>query len=203
LEKEPGNTTAEESEQSKQESRHPKKGWLRKHFIDPLVGSANPPWFDARGIALGLFIGAGFPLGTHTISLGLLRLLFRYNVVVAFAFTFVNNPVTILPMYYGFYWLGCVILGDPALMSMEDFHKLIHPMISAGHFWEAVKEFLALGADLLLKWTIGAAIASGVIAAIGYAVGYWLLRKRCLNKARKLGTTYEKLVKELESSVKA
>lgn len=201
MEKETAHTTDEELKETQKQADNPKKGWLRKHFIDPLVGSANPPWFDARGMAVGLFIGAGFPLGTHTISLGLLRLLFRYNVVVAFAFTFINNPITLLPMYYGFYWLGCVILGDQALMSMDDFHKMIHPMITAGHFWEAVREFLALGADLLLKWTIGAFICSSIIAATGYVAGYWLLRKRCLKKARKLGMTYEKLVKELESSV--
>ncbi len=201
MEKETAHITEEESSQSEKQAHSRPKGWLRKHFLDPLIGSANPPWFDARGIAVGLFIGAGFPLGTHTISLGLLRLLFRYNVVVAFAFTFVNNPITLLPMYYGFYWLGCAILGDQALMSMSDFHKLIHPMINADHFWEAVREFVALGADLLLKWAIGALICSSVIAAIGYVVGYWLLRKRCLRKARKLGMTYEKLVKELESAV--
>ena len=82
--------------QKSKEQGDSSKSWLRKRFLDPLIASANPPWFDSRGIAVGLFVGMGVPIGLHMLTLGLLRLIMRYNVVVAFAFTFVNNPITII-----------------------------------------------------------------------------------------------------------
>ena len=44
----------------------PKRGGvLRKYFLAPLLSSSNPPWFDARGIAAGLAIGFGIPVGAR------------------------------------------------------------------------------------------------------------------------------------------
>ena len=87
--------------------------WVRKYFLEGFVGSMNPPWFDARGIAVGLAVGFGVPLGGQIVVLALLRTLFRFNSVVAFAFTWVNNPFSIIPLYYGYYYFGARLLNRP------------------------------------------------------------------------------------------
>ncbi len=176
-------------------------GWLKRAFIDPITRTVNPPWYDARGIAIGLFVGIGVPLGLHMVSLALLRFALRYNVVVAFAFTFVNNPITLIPMYYGFYWWGSHLTGTPPAMTIHDFRHLMDPIIQAPNFWEAVQRFMSLGVDLLFKWAVGAMLFAGIVSVTSYFISYWLLMKRCLRHARKVGVSYKKLVGELEQSL--
>jgi uncharacterized protein len=184
-------------------SKLKKPGFIRRRLIEPFIKSVHPPWFDARGIAMGMFVGLGVPIGLHMLTLGLARLAFRYNSAIAIAVTFVNNPVTLIPMYYGYYYLGSVVLGVRVAMSLEDFSLMMHPIIHADHFGGSARQFLALGGELLLRWTIGSLIFSGIVTAISYAVGYSLLKKRCMRKARKCGTTYEEFTKRLEASMKS
>lgn len=175
---------------------------LRKNLVEPLASSVHPPWFDARGIGIGLFVGFGIPVGAQIIFLGLLRLVFRFNSVMAFAFTWVNNPITLLPMYYGFYCLGSVVLGHSPVMSVEEFRNLLRPILHAGYFWDSMCSFLYLGGDLLVRWCVGALVVGATAGMVGYVVGYRARKKRCGRKARQMGITYENLVRRLESKAK-
>jgi uncharacterized protein len=176
-------------------------GALRKYFLDPLLSSSNPPWFDARGIAAGLAIGFGIPVGAQMLCLGIARLLIRFNILVAFAFTWVNNPITLIPMYYGYYYLGSLILGRSEMMTLEGFHQLMDPVTRSGHFWQSLRAFAHLGADIVLRWAIAAVVVAILSGILGYAVGYFVQSRRCIRKARRMGISYEKLVAELEKSM--
>lgn len=171
---------------------------LRKYFVEPFVSSKSPPWFDARGVALGLFIGFGIPLGAQMVCLGLLRLVMRFNIVIAFAFTWVNNPLSLLPMYYGYYVLGSLLLGKPAVMSAADFRELMEPILHAQYFWNSVHGFVVLGGDLLVRWSLAAVSIAIPTAIIGYLVSYRVQRARWIRRAEKLGITYRKLLQQLE-----
>jgi len=185
-----------------QSPTHETAGFLRRYFVDPLVRSRNPPWFDARGIAAGLAIGFGVPVGAQMVCLGVARLLIRFNTLIAFTFTWVNNPVTLIPMYYGYYYLGSIILGKPEVMTLEGFHQLMHPVTKAGYFWQSLRAFAYLGVDLVLRWATAAAILSIGAGTLGYVVGHIVQTRRCARRARKLGMSYERLVAELEKSLK-
>jgi len=174
---------------------------FRKYFVDTFMSSRNPPWFDARGVAVGLFIGLGIPLGIQMIVLGLLRLLFRFNTIVAFACTWVNNPFSVIPMYYGYYCLGSLMLGKPAIMSAEDFQSLMLPILHADYFWVSVQAFLYLGCDMVVRWVVAALTVSAACGVIGYVASFRLWRRGCKKNAKQLGITYEKLLSELESAV--
>jgi uncharacterized protein (DUF2062 family) len=152
---------------------------------------------------MGLFVGLGLPIGTHTLILGLVRIFWRYNVIVAFAFTFVNNPITLIPMYYGFYVLGSEITGSHAAMSVVEFKALMAPIIEAGHFVETVRRFVALGADILLKWTVGALLFSTPVAVVSYVVGFRYLKGRCERRAASMGITYDELIARMEADLRS
>jgi uncharacterized protein (DUF2062 family) len=151
-------------------------------------------------MGVGLFVGFGIPVGGQVVSLALLRMLFRFNSMVAFAFTWVNNPITLLPMYYGFYCLGSIILGRPVLMNADDFRNLMCPILHAAYSVECVRSFLYLGGDLLQRWALGALTVGAVTGIVGYVIGYRVRKRRCRRKARQLGITYENLVKRLEAN---
>jgi uncharacterized protein (DUF2062 family) len=174
---------------------------IKKYLVEPFKSSNNPPWFDARGVAFGLLIGFGIPLGAQMVFLGLLRLILRFNVVIAFAFTWVNNPISVIPMYYAYYVLGSVILGKPAVMTLADFHDLMRPVLHAQYFFNSVHAFMILGVDLLMRWFLAAVSIAIPAAVVGYFISHRVQRKRCRRKAEKLGITYRKLVQQLEKEL--
>lgn len=176
-------------------------GIVRRYFVKPLVGSTSPPWFDARGVAVGLAVGFGLPIGTQMLCLGVLRVIFRFNFLIAFAFTWVNNPITLLPMYYGYYCLGSVMLGKPVVMTPEAFRELMHPVMYAGHFWASIQAFAGLSLDVVARWAVSAATVGTASGILGYVLGYYAQRRRCLLRARRMGMSYEKLLNELERSL--
>ena len=137
-------------------------------FVDPFIRSQNPPWYDARGVFVGLFVGTGIPLGAQTICLGLLRLIVPFNLIVAFAFTWVNNPISVGPMYYGFYLVGSFLLHRPPVRDFHEFYLLISPILDAKHFGDACVQFMTLGGDILLRWAIGSFIVATPLGLAGY-----------------------------------
>jgi uncharacterized protein (DUF2062 family) len=175
---------------------------LNRHFLEPF-SSVNPPWFDARGAAVGLAIGFGCPVGAQMVTLGLLRTVFKFNLPAAFAFTWVNNPLTVIPMYYAYYYFGSLCLGQPPLLTPEALKGLMHPILKMGYFWSAFHGFVSIGWEFLTRWSVMAALVAFVSATLGYFSVYRLQKGRCLRRAREIGMSYERLVEALENRVKA
>lgn len=150
---------------------------------------------------MGLMIGFGVPIGCQMLMLALLRLCLRFNAITAFAMTWVNNPFSLLPLYYVYYYLGSLILHRPVAMGVEDFRSLMQPIIHAGYFWGSVQAFLLISWDILERWTVSAAIFAVVAGFIGYAVAYNIQKKRCKRRALEMGMSYERLVLKLENAV--
>jgi uncharacterized protein len=194
---------AEKDEPLRPASRPTVLHWLWSklygHLIEPLVGSRNPPWYDARGVAIGVIVGFGTPVGAHTAAVCLLRLAFRFNFVAALAFTWVCNPFNVIFLYYGYYHLGSFLLGRSPNMDFHMFERLILPITEKGHFWEALSEFLQLSQDLLARWFVAAAFIAAVSGVIAYVFTRYFQTQRCKRTAKKLGIEYEKLVKDLET----
>ncbi|MFH1112420.1 MAG: DUF2062 domain-containing protein, partial [Pseudomonadota bacterium] len=141
---------------------------LRKRLLEPLAVSDNPPGVDALGVALGLLIALGLPMGGHTVALCLLRLFFRFNVVVAFAFTWIVNPFTVIPLYYGYYYVGSLISGGQSIMGAGGFQKAMEPIIHSQHFLEALRQFALLDLQVLKRWAITAMMVSVPVSVLGY-----------------------------------
>ena len=172
--------------------------WFEKYFIRPLVSSRNPPWFDARGVAVGLAIGLGVPLGAQMICLGLLRLVLKFNSLLAFTCTWINNPLSVIPMYFGYYCLGSWLMREPALMDVHDFETIMKPLMSADYFWESAHAFSYLGLEILARWSVGAVVVAAIAGILGYVLSYRIQKARCTRKAQKLGLSYDKLLQQLE-----
>jgi uncharacterized protein (DUF2062 family) len=63
-----------------------------------------------RAFALGLLISF-VPIPVHFLLATVLALTLRLNVPAAIVGTFLANPLTMVPMYMGAYWVGCSLLG--------------------------------------------------------------------------------------------
>jgi uncharacterized protein len=198
-------TSALDGERSKSSESWPNPGiWARcrsavyRNVIEPLVISRNPPWFDARAVAVGLVIGFVIPVGGQLACLGLLRTVYRFNTIVAAVFTLVSNPVNMIPLYYGYYCLGSVVLCRPIAMNFEAFDKLIHPVMDKEWFWEALAAFLDLGKEFLVRWIVAAVLLAVVFGVLGYVVTFSIQKRRCRRAAEKMGLEYEGYLRQLE-----
>jgi uncharacterized protein (DUF2062 family) len=180
-------------------------GWCRKKaydtFVAPLVVSRHPPWYDARGVSLGLIVGIGVPVGTQIVTLGLLRTVSRFNFLVAVAFSFVCNPLNMIPLYYGYYRLGAFIMGHGAGMDFAVFNKMMNPVTDSTYFWEAATAFAHLGTEILLAWCIAAVLLSVVFGTLGYLVTLKIQHVRCARRAAKMGIEYEKFLQQQEDQL--
>lgn len=100
----------------------PKPEELRKNrFIAMFAPFLADPrlWYLNRGALLrAIFIGimcAFFPLpGQMPLAL-IGALIFRANIPMSIALTWLTNPLTALPVYWFAYWVGAVLLGEPAI----------------------------------------------------------------------------------------
>lgn len=151
---------------------------LRKYVLDPLALSGNPPRVDALGVAIGLLVALGIPIGAHTLTLALVRPFVRYNVGLAFAMTWIVNPFTIIPLYTAYYYVGSLILGGSQRIGIDQFREALRPIIHADHFMADLKQFLFLDLEILAQWAIAASIVSIISALAGYVITYRILVRR-------------------------
>jgi uncharacterized protein (DUF2062 family) len=115
----------------------------------------------SRAFALGLAI-AFVPIPVHFLLATVLALSLRLNVPAAIFGTFLANPLTMVPMYMGAYWIGSHLLGITT-----------HP-IAFTMTWDW------LTTSLLPIWKpflLGCLVLSAIAALIGYALlgGIWHL----------------------------
>ncbi len=85
----------------------------------PLKRSMHAPEYTARGVAVGLIwaftptIGIQMPLVFITWLIARKLLRWNFSVIIAMAWTWVTNVVTMVPIYYVFYLTGQVMIARP------------------------------------------------------------------------------------------
>ncbi len=173
---------------------------IYSNCIKPLLSSHHSPSYDATSVSIGLVVGFIIPVGGQLLFLGLLRLLFPFNYIVAAGFTFVSNPLNMIPLYYGYYRLGSFVLGRPASLNFHCFERLMHPILDKSYFWDALNAFAELGSELLIPWAVAAVILATIFGVTGYALTYTIQKKRCINAAQKLGLEYKAYLKRMQDS---
>ena len=92
-------------------------GWLNQHLQDPQLWKWNKSTIS-RAFAIGLFC-AFMPIPLHTLLAAVLAVVFSSNILLSIALVWVNNPITIVPIYYYTYKIGSFITGmelDPSFV---------------------------------------------------------------------------------------
>ncbi len=169
-------------------------------LIEPLVSSKNSPHFDALGVSLGLFAGFLIPVGGQLAFLGLMRIFVKFNLIVGGAFTLVSNPLNMIPLYYGYYLMGSLILGKPEhLIEFSSFEMIMDPILNSGNSWESLNGFLDLGKVFLVRWLLAAVILSTVSGLFGYLITYRIQKRRIMAAAISMDREYHDLARKLKT----
>jgi uncharacterized protein (DUF2062 family) len=65
----------------------------------------------AFSVSLGIFVGIAVPFGLQSLVILPLAMSFRSNLILAYASTYITNPITTLPIYAFIFKLGGFISG--------------------------------------------------------------------------------------------
>lgn len=114
-----------------------------------------------RAFALGLLI-AFVPIPVHFLLATIAALALRLNVPAAIFGTFLANPLTMVPMYMGAYWVGCYLLG------------IAHHNIAFEMSWDWLTTALL---PIWKPFLLGCLALGTASAVVGYIVlgGIWYL----------------------------
>lgn len=172
--------------------------FCRTKFVDPLLYSRKSPAFDARGVSLGLVIGFIIPVGGQLFFLAFVRSVLRFNYMVAAGFTFVSNPLNMIPLYYGYYWLGSILLMKPVSLDFRVFQDVLTPVMEKEYFWESLSAFMTLGWEILIRWLVAAVVLAIFFGTVGYVATYAIQKKRCMKAAQALGLSWDEYLEILK-----
>ena len=125
------------------------------------------PFFNAKGLAIGVFSGC-FPFfGLQTLMGVFLAKIFKGNSILAAVGTWISNPFTYVPLYYFNYRLGSLILNKDN--NIVDFSH-----ITTNELWSQ-------GWYLSSRLIMGS-ICMGLMAGIVGGLGLYFLLKKLSNK---------------------
>lgn len=90
---------------------------LRYRLVVPVLRSPHPPEFTARGVANGVFWALTPSIGAQSLLILATWIAGRSigrpsSLLQAFVWAWLNNPLTMAPMYYLFFATGLWIMGQ-------------------------------------------------------------------------------------------
>ena len=139
------------------------------HFIKRLLMLEDSPERIAKAFALGVFLAFSPLIGLH-LFLGItLPFIFNLNRLAFLLGVFINNPWTLFPIYAAGTYLGGLIIGFPAGLTMPALEW--DALWSAG-FWKQ----LAGHWHILKPMVVGSFILSIFLSALSYIIALSLIR---------------------------
>ncbi|MFN3943489.1 MAG: DUF2062 domain-containing protein [Allosphingosinicella sp.] len=150
--------------------------WLRPfahRLTHPILWRFNR-WSVSRGVALGFFAGLLLPFGQTPVA-ALLALTARANLIVAAVATFITNPITNAPIFYGAYKTGQALLRTDPDSAWDP---------TASTLVNAIAWFIQVSGPTALGLLIFA-IVGGLVGYAGAQLGWRLwVQRRWLRRCR-------------------
>lgn len=156
---------------------------MRYRLIIPVFRSPHPPAYTARGVANGVFWGLTPTVGLQTFEilgtwLVARRVLHRdSSLLQAMVWVWVNNPLTMVPLYYAFYLTGLWLIGDIGAATGYD----AFAAILDNRDGRRVERMVALVGGIGVPLMVGCLPYALAGAALSYR---WALRVAVVRKAR-------------------
>lgn len=128
----------------------------------------------ARGVAIGLFVALTPTVGVQTLLMLGACLLARANFPVAFGVSWISNPVTLAPLYFGYHQLGERLFSPIVEMGLQ----------LAGYGRNAAVDAFYVAAGSLLV-ALPVAIAGYFLTSWGWR--RWVIHRRAQKLLRSPG----------------
>ena len=121
----------------------------------------------ARGSAAGIFCSALPVFGQTLVGLVLAKVI-GGNPLASIPWSWISNPLTTVPMWYGGYRIGLILLpGDREPIAYEDLAAMAAAVTDSG--WsDGIAAMLGMLGDLLLPLWLGCTVMGLAMAIPGY-----------------------------------
>jgi len=124
-----------------------------KKILSLCLQQNGSPFFNAKGVAIGVFSGC-FPFfGFQTLLGVFFAKLARGNIFLAAVGTWISNPFTYIPLYYFNYKVGSVLLGGSTI------DNAVNQNLDINELW-------AKGRIFSIKLILGSSIVGLLLAII-------------------------------------
>lgn len=179
-----------------------------EHLILPFQASRAPLAEVRRGAVVGMFIGLSPTMGIQMYLAALVWVVARYllglrfNLPIAIALVWITNPVTVVPMYYGYlvsgHWLMELVDLQPVAMGYAEFSAIIQGFRNNPDI--AWQQKLLRG-GVFLFWEFGWPILVGSmlwavpLAVLAYPFTHFFLRRYRVRLAAGEGLSYREWVR--------
>jgi uncharacterized protein len=151
--------------------------YLYKKLIRPIFLIRSSPHSIALGVALGIFITLTPTVGVQMLLVFVIGTLIKANRIIALILCWLSNPLTVPPLYYGYYYLGAKLLGLD-LWTISNFSKKLDV------FRVALDE-LGMAETIELFWDgiiwpmwLGSFVIAAVVSVPCYPLTRYLLRRQ-------------------------
>ncbi len=142
-------------------------GWLNKHLHNPDLWKWNKRTIS-KAFAVGLFC-AFLPLPLHTLLAAALAVAFSSNILLSIGLVWLNNPLTMVPIYYYIYKLGSYIIGTE-----------IDP-----NFQFTIDYFMGSLTSTITAIWVGGLIISTITAIIGYTAIHAIYKYKAYQRVKR------------------
>ena len=172
--------------------------------IAPLLKAKDSPERVALGVAIGLFVGF-----TPTVGVQMAIVIFiatiprvRFNVPIACAMVWISNPLTMIPLYYGMYWLGVLIMGRSG-MDFSHFGEIMQKFITSikegesffDSLWQGLTGIFGIGLDIGTPMWVGGTVLGLVVAIPSYFISLRLHQRRMRKRQEKQARSAQRSAK--------
>ena len=146
-----------------------KAGILKRfNYFKNLIKADMPVHNLSLSIALGIFIGLAVPVGFQTFLIIPAALLLRCNVTVAWAATYISNPVTIFPIYIVAAFIGERLTSfKVSLVKINYF--ISHP---------SANSLLGVGPNTFMAVLAGSLIMGIILSIAVYYFSFFLITRQ-------------------------
>ncbi len=156
--------------------------FLREKIVEPLRRAQGTPESIARGGAIGLFIALTPTVGVQSLLVTAVAVPMRANLPVSLVMCWITNPVTLIPFYFSYYWVGSLLLGLPPAGYAQIGQRISEQfaMLNEASFLESMRP---LGREILWPMCLGSMVLATLTAVPTYCVLVSIFRKRELLRA--------------------
>ena len=156
---------------------------LFKYYILRIKRLRGDPYYLARGIGFGVFMGVLPLVPIQTLLLIPLSAVLQVSTIAALiASIIISNPLTFLPQYYLTWKLGNFIL--PGRISWEQLHNVLLTIQNEG-FFDGIITFSHLGIKTIFVLLTGGALIGLPLGLVSYFVSLQLFRALRRKRAEK------------------
>lgn len=133
----------------------------RYRLVIPLLRSPHPPKYKALGVSVGVAWSmtplVGIQMYLVFMTWVIMKKIFRrdFSLPLGLAYTWITNVFTMIPIYYGFYVTGQIMMHRP-ITRYSDLKDSMEAVFFADYtFWEKIMASFKL---LLHDWGLGMAV---------------------------------------------